>query len=370
MSHDKIRAAAVARMAETSEPYAAARRAVLAAHQSEAKADAKADDSQDPSPAASHQLQMSGEIRDWLAGLRDNNPVAAVTVGQALAALLHEGARLGEPLVVSTADSWATALIAGLDRSYQERLTRLTALRRGWADAAGLATDLRQQAAELVAAQAKLEDLHRRGLDEGRVQEAAQAASALASARQQLAEVRRLLSRAAQATRRLDEEGQRLEAATAAFRTRKEILKASYTAAHYSLLIHEATEPAAASPVEGTTGGTAEARLRRDVTDDMERELGQENWPEGLMELRPAGPDDGCPRILFAVEPSGTVLLISVLDGPEAIRDHYLEAILLSAARLRQWRAAQAPEAAIHGYDSTRRFLEEFYPGGAGDPRA
>jgi hypothetical protein len=34
---------------------------------------------------------------------------------------------------------------------------------------------------------------------------------------------------------------------------------------------------------------------------------------------------------------------------------------------LRRARAGQAPEAAAHGYDDTRSFLEEFYPGSAGD---
>jgi hypothetical protein len=102
----------------------------------------------------------------------------------------------------------------------------------------------------------------------------------------------------------------------------------------------------------------------------MERELAQKAWPQGLMELRPAGPDDTSIRILFAVEPSGTALLIAVLDGPEAVQDQYLEAILLSADRLRQVRAGQAPETATHGYDNTRRFLEEFYPGDVGDSGA
>jgi hypothetical protein len=99
----------------------------------------------------------------------------------------------------------------------------------------------------------------------------------------------------------------------------------------------------------------------------MERELGQESWPEGLMELRPG--DTGI-RILFAVEPPGTALLIAVLEGLEAVEDQYPEAILLSADTLRRVRAGQAPEAAAHGYDHPQSFLEEFYPGNVGDPGA
>ena len=50
--------------------------------------------------------------------------------------------------------------------------------------------------------------------------------------------------------------------------------------------------------------GTADARLVRDATAQMERESGQQAWPQGLMELRPpAADDDTSIRILFAVEP-------------------------------------------------------------------
>lgn len=90
--------------------------------------------------------------------------------------------------------------------------------------------------------------------------------------------------------------------------------------------------------------------------------MGQEAWPPGLMELLPEGSDSGI-RILFAIEPPGTALLIAVLDGAEAVQDQRLEAILASAQMLRRVRAGQETEAAAYGYDDTRRFLEEFYPG-------
>jgi hypothetical protein len=159
MSHDKVKAAARKRMALTGEPYAAARRAVVTEHQSRG---------QIPSQGAGYALRMSGEIHDWLAGLRGSDPAAAMVVGQALAALMNGGASLGEPLVVSTADSWPWALAEALDRSYQQRLERLIAVRRGEADAATLVSDIQGQAAELESAQAKLEDLHRRALDAAR----------------------------------------------------------------------------------------------------------------------------------------------------------------------------------------------------------
>lgn len=364
MAHDKIRAAARRRMAATGEPYAAARRAAVAEHQG-----------QIPSPDAGYALRMSGEIHDWLAGLRDSDPAAAVLVVQALAALMNQGARLGDPLVVSTADDWPWALFEALDRSYQDRIERLSAVRRGEADAATLVKDIQEQAAELESAQAKLRGLHHSLLAAGKPQEAAQTAAALAAANQQEIQIQRLLPGMIEARHRLGRERQRLQDGIEGFRARKEVLKASYVAAHSSLAVNETI---AAAGLEDESGdgrrdeaiSPAEARLLRDVTAQMETEVGQQAWPQSLMELRPAGPDDIGTRILFAVEPPGTALLIAVLDGAEAVADQRLEAILLSADMLRRVRARQAPEAAAHGYDSTRRFLEEFYPGNLGDASA
>jgi hypothetical protein len=54
-----------------------------------------------------YRLQMSGEIHDWLADLNEADPPAAIQVGQALAALMSEGADLGPPLVVPVAANLA-----------------------------------------------------------------------------------------------------------------------------------------------------------------------------------------------------------------------------------------------------------------------
>ena len=320
MSHDKIRAAARERMAQTGEPYAAARRAVVTGHQ--------AAGDQIPPSGAGYALRMSGEIHDWLAGLRGSDPPAAMRAGQALAALMKEGASLGDPLVVSTADAWPWVLAEALDRSYQESLERLTAVRRGEADAATLVKDIQDQVAELESAQAKLADLHRRALDAGRPQEAAQAAGKLAAARQQAAGVRRLLPGVIEARHRLGEKSQRLQARADAVRVRKETLKAGYAAARGSLMAREAITALGLAGDDGDRQqedsgeaiSAAEARIR-EVTAQMERELGQEAWPEGLMELRPGAPGDTGIRILFAAEPPGTMLLIAVLDGLEAVED-------------------------------------------------
>ena len=81
------------------------------------------------------------------------------------------------------------------------------------------------------------------------------------------------------------------------------------------------------------------------------------------MDLWPGAPWHSDIRILFAVEPPGTALLIAVLEGPEAVEDQYPEAAMASADMLRRVRAGQAPEAAAHAYHDPRSFLEEFYPG-------
>jgi hypothetical protein len=40
---------------------------------------------------------------------------------------------------------------------------------------------------------------------------------------------------------------------------------------------------------------------------------------------------------------------------------------MASADMLRRVRAGQAPEATAHGYDDSRSFLEELYPGNGGE---
>jgi phage shock protein A len=364
MSHDKIRAAARRRMAETGEPYAAARRAVVNEHQGGA---------QIPFPDTSHVLRMSGEIHDWLAGLRDRNPRTARRVAQTLAALMEEGTGLGDPLVVSTAGAWPEALAEALSRSYPERLERRTAARRAAAAAATLVQDIQDQAGELESAEAELEGRHRQAVAAGRPQEAAEAASHLAAAQQRAAELQRLLPTVIEAMNRLITVNQQLQARVDAFRTRNEVLKGTYAAARGALRVHEAIaasglagDDADEQEDTGETINSAQAALA-DVTARMERELGQEGWPEGLMELRPGAPVHSDIRILFAVEPPATALLIAVLEGPEVVEARFPEAVMASAGMLRRVQAGQAPEATTHGYDNSRSLLEELCPGNVGD---
>jgi DNA-binding XRE family transcriptional regulator len=313
-------------------------------------------------------LRMSGEIHDWLTDLRGDDPKMARLVGQALIALMSEGASLGPPLLVPVDSPRPEELTEAIELAYQDRLERVSVARRRAADATILVMDIRNAIAQLESAQVKLDDQRRRAQEEGGPDEAAQAAERLAAAQRKTAEARQLLPRALEVKRQLTERQQRLQARTDAFRARKEVLKATYTAARTDLLVDEAM---AAAGQDGNDDDGQQhdpdqaAAALRDVTAEIERELRLAPWPEGLMELRPGAPGDSQVRILFAVEPPGTALLISVLEGREAILDHYREAIMLSADVLRQVRAGQAPEAAVRGYDDTRSFLDELYPGDA-----
>jgi len=310
-----------------------------------------------------YRLRMSGEIHDWLADLHDSDPAAALLTGQALAALIGEGASLGPPLVVPAAAAWPEDLVAALDGSYQDRLERLQVMRRRAAEAAWLVRDMKDQIDVLESVQARLDDRRRRALEAGREEEAAKAAGRLAAAQQEAAQARGMLPWITEAERWLDTRLRRVERRTASFRTRKELLKATYTAARTELQVNEEMANPSAAEHQATT--EAMARLR-DVTAEIERELGRQPLPEGLLELRPGAPD-GEIRLIFAVEPPGTALLIAVLEGREAARDQYRDAVTLSADVLLEARAGQAPEASAHGYDDTRSFVEEFFPGQAAE---
>jgi hypothetical protein len=368
MPHDRIRAAARMRMAGTGEPYTAARRAVVTEHQGRA---------QNPSPDTGYALRMSGEIHDWLADLRDSNPRAAMRVAQTVAALMEESTGLGDPLVVSAAGTWPGALAEALDRAYQERLEQLASVRRAVAAADTLVKDIRDRAAELESAMAGLVDRHREPVDADSPQEAPQAATDLAAAQQQAAEMQRLLPRVMKARNRMVAASQHQQARVDAFRTRKEVLKATYVAAQGSIRVHQAIAAAGLADDDrgqqqedaGEAITAAQAELA-DVTARMERELGNKSHPEGLMELRPGAPVHSDIRILFAVEPSATALLIAVLEGPDVVENQFPEAVMASADMLRRVRAGQAPEAVAYGYESPQSFLEEFSPGNIGEASA
>lgn len=321
-------------------------------------------------------LRMSGEIRDWLADLRDSDPVAARRVGEALTALITEGPGLGPPLVVPLADPGLSDDPAGaLDHSYQDRLEQLEDIRGHLAEAKKLVSDIEQQVAELQAQEIKLGDQRFRALGDGEPDAAARAVEELATVQARLAEMRRLLPGVVKAEQDLRAKEQRLRASVDAFLTRKETLQASYAAARAQQGIRDAITAMSADlgdePPEHPQGSEAEpAGALREVAGQIKRELGSWGSADDLMELRPGAPGDSDIRLLFAVEPAGTALLIAVLEGHQAVEDDYDEAVGLSAEVLQQVRCGQAPQASARGFDDVPSFLDEFFPGGADEVEA
>lgn len=362
MPHDKIKASARERMAETGEPYTAARRAVVTEGHAP---DDRGAAGQVPPPGAGYALAMSGEIHDWLAALRGSDPSAARRVVQALVTLMEKGADLGGPLVASAADSWPWALMQALDRAYRERVERLTLVRRGEAAATTLIRDIQDQVAALEAAQASLEDQHRRALEAGRPQEATEAAGKLAAARQ-ADQARLLLPAVAEDGRQLGQAARRLQADAEAWRIRR--VRQAIAALRWpggratAALALVGNDGARQEADSGQAASEAPDAGLAELTARMERALGQQGVPEGLVELWPGALLRRDIRILFAVEPPVTALLIAVLEGIEVVEDQFPEAVMASADMLRRVRAGQAPEAAAHTYADTRSFLAEFHP--------
>src|SRR5260370_10006265 len=192
-------------------------------------------------PGVGYVLGMSDEIRDVLADLRGSDSPAAAQVGQALVALMEEGARLGPPLVVTLEGfAWELDLREELDVLYQARIEQMGDLRQHLDEAAALVRDIKQQVAELEAREAALADQRWRALQEGKPDAAAKAVDELAVVQAKLAELRRLLPGVGESERQLRSKEQRLQDQVDAFRTRKETLKASYTAAEARREIREA----------------------------------------------------------------------------------------------------------------------------------
>jgi hypothetical protein len=219
-------------------------------------------------------------------------------------------------------------LASALDQHYQDQLESLTLMRRRVAKAATLRKEI-----ELQLTQPEPPP-HPAGLQER-------------------------FAAATEAEERLTAEAQREQMLVDAFRTRKEVLKAAYTAAEAGYLIEQAQGVGDDAVLPDDAAGAA--RLD-ELTSQIEQELGLEAPVEDLMELRPGAPDDTGIRILFAVEPPGTALLIAVLEGDDAIRDHYRDAVFLASEVLQEARAYRAREEAAHAFGDAQSFLEEFFP--------
>ena len=298
-------------------------------------------------------LRMSGEIRDWLADLCASRPDAAAAVGKALTALADAGPALGPPIVVPLDIRRASANpVEDLDYSYQRRLERLRSIRRAVAEVSHLGMQMRAHIAEAGASQSTA------------------AAAEAAELREQLAGLDR-------AEVRLTRTSQHLQSDLDAYRVRKEVLKARYTVATTgdamaAIYADRATALDDTDLAQYALSPAERAKRLEDLTAEIERELSNEALTDGLMELRPGVPGNPADdiRLIFAVEPAGTVLLISVIEGLAAVRDLHGEAAEASAQILWLVRVGQDPEASAVGFAGVRHFVDEFFPASADEVRA
>ena len=127
-----------------------------------------------------------------------------------------------------------------LDYSYQRQLELLTKVRRGVADVATSRKRVELQMNQLQQSSTKLEDQARKALGMGREDLARAALERKASAQTQLNDLQTQYAQLQAEEEKLTVASQRLQAKVDAFRTRKETIKATYTAAEAQTRINEA----------------------------------------------------------------------------------------------------------------------------------
>src|SRR4029077_2598187 len=127
-----------------------------------------------------------------------------------------------------------------LDYSYQRQLELLTKVRRGAADGATSRKRVELQMNQLQQQSNKLQDQARKALSMGREDLAREALGRKSSAQTQLDELQTQYAQLQGEEEKLTLASQRLQAKVDAFRTRKETIKATYTAAEAQTKIGEA----------------------------------------------------------------------------------------------------------------------------------
>ncbi len=127
-----------------------------------------------------------------------------------------------------------------LDYSYQRQLEMLTKVRRGVADVATSRKRVELQMNQLQQQSNKLEDQARKALSMGREDLAREALTRKSSAQSQLGDLQAQYAQLQGEEEKLTLASQRLQAKVDAFRTRKETIKATYTAAEAQTRINEA----------------------------------------------------------------------------------------------------------------------------------
>jgi phage shock protein A len=127
-----------------------------------------------------------------------------------------------------------------LDYSYQRQLDLLTKVKRGVADVATSRKRVEMQAAQLQQTSKKLTDQAQQALSMGREDLAREALTRKSALTSQMEELQTQQAQLVGEEEKLTLASQRLQAKVESFRTRKETIKATYTAAQAQTQINEA----------------------------------------------------------------------------------------------------------------------------------
>ncbi len=127
-----------------------------------------------------------------------------------------------------------------LDLSYEKQMESLTKVRRSVADVATARKRIELQAGQLQKQADKLQDQAKQALAQGNEPLAREALSRRAAIGEQLSELEAQHAQVTEQQEKLVETSQRLQGQVEQFRTRKETLKASYTAAQAQTQVGEA----------------------------------------------------------------------------------------------------------------------------------
>ena len=267
------------------------------------------------------QIRIALAVEKWLDELRRRDPATGELTDEAIARLRAGGPEVGSPLVVKVAQplSYAGAAAAEppgrqddpretLDYAYQRQLEMMTKVRRGVADIATTRKRVELQVMELERQATRLGEERREALSAGQEDRAAAAAVQQAAAVEQLGDLRGQFIRLEEEERKLTAVSQRLQAKVDAFRRRQETIKASYDAAEAELRASEA--------LSGITDEFTDVLLPGEEGADA-------GYPVRLRELRPGAPDRIDVRILFAIQPPDTIVLLAAGGQRERLRAWY-----------------------------------------------
>jgi hypothetical protein len=229
-----------------------------------------------------YRIRVAPEVEVWLGELRESDPASARLVDEAVDALREAGAGLGPPLVVAAP---ASETRPDPDQS-QRQFELLTDIRQAAAGAAATRKRLELQMRRLEAQVSSLAQQRAQALPMGRDDLAVKAMSQMRGLQVQLEELSRQHAEALASEEHLSADSGQLQSAVDALRIRQEAIKAAEAAN-----------------------------------------------PPKLSELRPGAPESAAIRILFAVRPPDTALLLAAGTERDWLHAWYGEMILRCQGR-------------------------------------